>query len=120
MKRKPLQNIFSDRSSLVLRAILQEPERGWTTPDFAKEGLSFGLVSEVLNKAEELGYVERVRKGRESYTRLIRKDLLLKDWLSSYSFSRNQQVYYFSPEKSFLKACIRYLEGKSVAYALTL
>lgn len=120
MKRKPLQNIFSDRSSLVLRAILREPEKEWTTPDFAKEGLSFGLVSEVLNKAEERGYVERVRKGRESYTRLIRKELLLKDWLSSYSFSRNQQVYYFYPEKDFLKPCIRYLENQKVTYAFTL
>lgn len=120
MKRKPLQNVFSDSSSLVLRSLLRDLGKKWTTEDFAKEGLSFGLVSEVLNRAEALGYVERIRKGPGSYTRLIRKVLLIKDWLSSYNFSRNQQVYYLYPEKDFLKICLRYLKSKGVAYALTL
>lgn len=120
MPRKAIQNIFSDRSSLVLRALLREPERKWTVSDFVKEGVSFGLASEVLGKAESLGFVERVMKGRESYSRLIRKDEVLKEWLRSYSFDKNYQAYYLSTDKNFLRNCRGYLEQKKIAYALTL
>lgn len=120
MPRKAIQNIFSDRSSLVLRALLREPEKRWTVPDFAKEGVSFGLASEVLGKAESLGFVERAMKGRESFSRLLRKDELLKEWLRAYSFDKNYHTYYLSTNKNFLKYCRDYLEQKKIPYALTL
>lgn len=120
MHRKTLQNIFSDRSSIVLRALLREPEKKWTTDDFRKEGVSFGLVSEVLNKAESAGYVERVRKGPESFTRLIRKDDLLKDWTGSYAFEKNRRAYYLYPKDDFPKVCREVFRQIKVSYALTL
>lgn len=120
MPRKTIQNIFSDRSSLVLRALLREPEKRWTVPDFAKEGVSFGLASEVLGKAESLGFVERAMKGRESFSRLLRKDEILKEWLRAYSFDKNYQAYYLNTNKNFLRYCREYLERKKIAYALTL
>src|SRR3989338_3810620 len=119
-KRRLVKNIFSDRSSLVLRALLREPERKWTLPNLAKEGVSLGLASDVLSKAEIQGYVERVAKGPESYTRLIRKDDLLKDWLKAYSFERNDQVYFLSTDKDFLKNCTQYLNQKKKTFTLTL
>ena len=120
MPQQLVQNIFSDRSSLVLRSLLEEPERKWTTLDFVPLGVSKGLASEVLARAEALGYVERVRKGPESYTRLIRKEKLLKDWQAGYSFEKNLQTFYYYPKADFLKVAARYLERKKVRYALTL
>lgn len=120
MPQQLVQNIFSDRSSLILRNLLEEPERKWTTLDFVPLGVSKGLASEVLARAEGLGYVERVRKGPESYTRLIRKEKLLKDWQASYTFEKNLQTYYYYPKTDFLKIAVKYLKGKQTRYALTL
>ena len=120
VKRRLIKNIFSDRSSLALRALLREPEKKWTLLALAKEGVSLGLASDVLSKAEAQGYVERVAKGPESYSRLIRKEDLLKDWLDVYSFEQNDHAYYLSTDKDFLKSCACYLSEKQIAFALTL
>jgi hypothetical protein len=120
MPQQVVQNIFSDRSSLVLRNLLKEPERKWTTLDFIPLGVSKGLASEVLARAEALGYVERVRRGPESYTRLIRREKLLKDWQAGYTFEKNLQTFYYYPKADFLKVVARYLEEKKIQYALTL
>ncbi len=120
MPQQLVQNIFSDRSSLVLRRLLEEPEEKWTTLDFVSLGVSKGLASEVLARAEALGYVERVRKGPKSYSRLIRKEKLLKDWQTNYSFQKNLQTYYYYPNADFLKVVAQYLKGKKTHYVLTL
>lgn len=120
MKRKSLLNIYSDASSLVLRALLREPERKWKAKELVREGASLGLVSEVLSKAEALGYVERAVKGRDSYTRLIRKEALVNDWLANYRFERSQHSYFFYPGKDFTADCGRFLKQKKTGYALTL
>lgn len=120
MPQQLVQNVFSDRSSLVFRRLLEKPERKWTTLDFVPFGVSKGLASEVLARAEALGYVERVRKGPNSYTRLIRKEKLLKDWQASYTFENNLQTYYYYPKADFLKVAARYLQAQKSRYALTL
>ena len=120
LKRRLLQNIFSDRSSLVLRALLRELGREWKVSDLANEGVSFGLVSIVLNRAESLGYVERVRIGPGSYTKLINSAQLLNDWSNHYSFDRNLHTYYHCSDKNFLKACKDYCKANKIEYALTL
>lgn len=122
MLHKPysLGNLFSDRSSLVLRTLLRDAGKKWTVPELAKEGVSVGLAHAVLVKAEALGYVERILKGRGSYTRLIRKEELLKDWIRNYSFEKNPQAYYLTIDKDFLGNLKRYLDQKNIGYALTL
>ncbi len=117
---RPVQNIFSDRASLVLRAFLRQPEKKWVIPDFCREGLSAGLASGVLNRAEALGYIHRSRRGRESHSRLVRKELLLKDWCQAYRFDRNVTATYFYPGEDFLKRVVRRLAQDKVEYALTL
>ena len=116
----PLKNLFGDKSSLVWRMMLEDPARQWTTLDFAEQGLSLGLVSEVMNRGEAAGYLERVRKGRQSYSKLIRKDQLLKDWMTFYAFDRNLHTYYYYPAADFLKVLSQYLKSKETDYALTL
>lgn len=120
MGTQPLKNLFGDKSSLVWRVMLEDPARKWTTLDFTKKGVSLGLVSEVLNRGEAAGYVERIRKGRESYSKLIRKEQLLKDWTLNYSFEQSLHTYYFYPAADFLKTLTGYLKNKGVRYALTL
>lgn len=120
MGTQPLKNLFGDKSSLVWRIMLGDPVRKWTSLDFTQKGVSLGLVSEVLNRGEAVGYVERIRKGRESYSKLIRKDQLLKDWMAHYSFERNLHSYYYYPAADFLKVLRGYLKSKGTDYALTL
>jgi hypothetical protein len=59
-------------------------------------------------------------KGPESYSRLIRNEDLLKDWLNAYSFEQNDHAYYFTTDKNFLKNCAQYLIQKKKAFTLTL
>lgn len=120
LMRRQLQNIFSDCSSLVLRALFREPLRHWRIPDLAQLGVSFGLASIVLNRAESLGYVERVRTGPGSYTRMADQEHLLHDWAKQYSFERNWHTYYYYPHKDFQTKLKKYLQNKNIPYALTL
>lgn len=120
LMRRQLQNIFSDVSSLVLRALCREPQRRWRIPELAQLGVSFGLASIVLNRAESLGYVERVRTGPGSYTRLADQAHLLQDWARQYSFERNWHTYYYYPHKDFQAKLKKYLQAKKIPYAFTL
>lgn len=120
MKTRAIRNIFSDRASLVLRAFLRHPQKKWVIPDLCREGLSAGLASGVLNRAEALGYIHRSRKGRESYSQVVRGELLLKDWCQAYRFDRNTSATYFYPREDFLKVLVRRLAQDKAEYALTL
>ncbi|MEW6516735.1 MAG: type IV toxin-antitoxin system AbiEi family antitoxin [candidate division FCPU426 bacterium] len=120
LMRRQLQNIFSDCSSLILRALFREPQRHWRIPELARLGVSFGMASIVLNRAESLGYVERVRTGPGSYSRLADREHLLEDWTRHYSFERNWHAYYYYPRKDFLPRLREVLERRNLRYALTL
>src|SRR5258706_11557885 len=114
-------NVFSDSASLIFRALLNNPSKKWTVPSFTKQGVSLGLASMVINKAESLGYIEHVRRvAGESYCRLLRKDLLLKDWTNFYSFGWNLTTTYFYHRPDFLKVLDEFLNKKNRKYALTL
>lgn len=117
---QPLRNLFSDGSSLILRALLREPNRHWTVTDLAQEGVTAMMASKVLSKAESLGYVRRHRAGRNSYSRLTDGSRLLRDWRSSYRFDDNKQVEFFygggELEDALRKACHEF----GIHYAWTL
>lgn len=120
MKTRAVQNIFSDRASLVLRSFLRRPREKWVIPDLCREGPSGGLASGVLNQAEARGYIHRIRRGRGSCSQLVRKELLLRDWCHAYRFERNSSAVCFYPGKDFLKVIVRRLAQDDVNYALTL
>ena len=104
----------------MLRALLKQPQKKWVIPELCREGLSGGLASGVLNRAEVLGYLYRERKGRQSHSRIARKELLLKDWCLAYRFDRNTHATYFYPGEEFLKVFVRRFARDRVGYALTL
>jgi hypothetical protein len=120
VKRRAVRDIFSERASLALRALLSRPQKRWVIPELCREGLSGGLASGVLNRAEALGYIYRERKGRQSFSRIARKDPLLRDWCLAYRFDRNAQAVYFYPGRDFLKVFARRFAQDRVEYALTL
>ncbi len=118
-KNTGMKNIFADKATVVLRKMFKNPQKKWVVRDFVKKGkLSLGMAQAVLNAMEKRGYVERVRKGPESYTLLTNKETLLADWLKEYRFDLNEVYTYYSPEKNFLKKIKKYLRDDQ--YALTL
>jgi hypothetical protein len=114
-----MKNIFADKASLVLRKMLKNPERKWVVRDFTgHEGISLGMSQEVLKAMEKKGYIERVKKGPNSYTIITNKEKLISDWLEEYSFDQNVIDTYYSANKNILNKFRKIL--KENQYALTL
>lgn len=114
-----MKNVFADKATLILRNMFKQPRRKWVVRDFTGRGkLSLGMAQEVLEAMEKKGYVERVKKGPESYTILTNKETLIADWLKEYQFDLNRIYTYYSPDRDILKEIKEYL--KENQYALTL
>ena len=117
------RSLFKDKSTLILREILDAPGRKWKVRDFAKKcRISVGLVSRTLSFLDKLGFVERVNQGRMGYTRLIKKKKLLELWVENYDFSLNKIYSFYSPDERILKKVRNFLveKGLDEFYALTL
>lgn len=114
-----LQNIFGDKSSLVIRALLQHPGRHWTTRGLAQEGASLGLVSLVLGDLESSGFVVRHASGRFSYVVLTQPKKLLEAWTQSYRFQKNPQAHFYAPDPKLLPKLRDHFISKKIPYALT-
>ena len=118
-KNYRMKNIFADKASLVLRKMLKDPERRWVVRDFTGPGgISLGMSQEVLKAMEKKGYIERVKKGPNSYTILTNKEQLISDWLKEYPFNLNTIDTYYSSDKKILNKFRKVL--KENQYALTL
>jgi len=118
-KNYRMKNIFADKASLVLRKMLKDPERRWVVRDFTGPGgVSLGMSQEVLKAMEKKGYIERVKKGPNSYAILTNKEKLISDWLEEYSFDQNVIDTYYSANKNILNKFRKIL--KENQYALTL
>ncbi len=118
-KNYRMKNIFADKASLVLRKMLKDPERRWVVRDFTGPGgVSLGMSQEVLKTMEKKGYIERVKKGPNSYAILTNKAKLISDWLGEYNFDQNVIDTYYSANKNILNKFRKVL--KENQYALTL
>lgn len=112
-------NLYSDKSSLVLTALLRDPGRKWVVRDFLSEGISLGQANKTLNRAEEFGYVLRVRHGRNSFLKLKSRKQLLSDWSRFYGFDLNNQVILFDPGKETIRRLDQFFKKRALQYALT-
>ena len=118
-KNYRMKNIFADKASLVLRKMLKNPEKRWVVRDFTGPGgVSLGMSQEVLEAMEKKGYIERAKKGPDSYTILTNKDKLISEWPKEYHFNLNTIDTYYNSDKNILKKFKRVL--KEDQYALTL
>jgi len=118
-KNYRMKNIFADKASLVLRKMLKDPGRRWVLRDFTGlGGVSLGMSQEVLKEMEKKGYIERAKKGPNSYAILANKKKLISDWLKEYHFNLNVIDTYYTADKNILNKFRKVL--KENQYALTL
>jgi hypothetical protein len=112
-------NIFADKATFILRKMLSEPGKKWVTRDFTGDrGVSLGMAQGTLEAMSKKGYIERVKRGPESYALLTNKNELIGDWIKGYHFELNEVETYYSPDKNILGKLKDYLANKQ--YALTL
>ncbi|HSA30506.1 MAG TPA: type IV toxin-antitoxin system AbiEi family antitoxin [Candidatus Omnitrophota bacterium] len=118
-KKTYKKNIFADKATLILRKMLQEPDRKWVVRDFnGPEGVSLGLTQQVLEIIAQKGYAERIKKGPESHTVLTYPDKLIKEWTQFYKFELNTVKTYYTHDQDILKKMKAVLNNHT--YALTL
>lgn len=121
IKPRIVQDVFGDKSSLVVRALLRNPRHHWTISELAEnEDVSPSLVVAVFKILEEEGLLDRHSAGRFSYTQLRDPERLLDKWTHQYRFGRNTQVQFYSEQKDLLAKIRKYLDGEKIPYALTL
>ncbi|HEX8830481.1 MAG TPA: helix-turn-helix domain-containing protein, partial [Longimicrobium sp.] len=80
-------NPFSKKASLLLRALLEEPGRGWGVRELAAETrLSVGHASEIAQVLIQRGYA-RDENGRISLNNGV---VALRDWSAVYEWTKNR------------------------------
>lgn len=87
-------NVFSSKSSRVVRAMLQEPLRGWQLNELAAHPdvrVSPGLMSRIKCSLVEGGYAV-MQKG---HIRLKRPDDLLGDWVNHYRNHKPREYSFY-------------------------
>ena len=117
-----MKSIFSDKATVVIRAILSEPDRKWTVRDFEKEfNIGRSRAAQVLAELRKNGYVGGIAAGRQAYSQLMDREGLLNEWLRVYRFELNESHLYYS-DTEILKKMKTFLQNKrwKNKYALTL
>lgn len=91
---EPPVRVFSDKASLVLRAMLDDPRRRWGVRELAeKVGVDAGFTSRVLRRIQAEGFAHS--EGRNTGVHLVRPKELLDSWSDSYSWRRNRVRGYY-------------------------
>ena len=86
-------NPFSDKASIILRILMDEPNRSWKIREIANFGaINPGWVSRVVNSLVERGLVEF---SRDKGVALLRGEDMLKEWADLYDWRRNKFYYYY-------------------------
>jgi hypothetical protein len=86
------RNPFSDKASLILRAMLGEKERQWGVRELAQAvNLDPGFVSRMLRELENRGYVRR----RDGKIGIRDPKSLLDDWVNTYDYRKNNELKFF-------------------------
>ncbi len=108
--RRDLRTLFSPKSSRVLRVLLNQPKKTWTVQELSKEAsVSMGQVSNVKNL---LDYREWISVSKEGI-KLTEPKELLTEWVSHYSYIRDNFIEPFYSLKSFEEQ-MNVLAGNSV------
>jgi len=117
-KEKRLQRkLFTTKSTWIMRKMLAEPKRTWTTQDLADAAnVSLGMVYKATEKLMAEGYMDKAR-GAIS---LQNPGELLDAWREIYHYKDQEATGYYSPieTREDLYKRLRRLSGSS--YALTL
>lgn len=120
-----MMSIFSDKTTLILRKMLNSPGDEWVIQDFIKAkdtryGVGQGRVAAVLNEMDRLGYLDRKKRGVKSSAVLAEPDKLIGDWVTEYRFDYNELHSFYTTDKDILKKIKYHFRDKEENYALTL
>lgn len=114
-----MRNIFADKATFIPRKMLSNQGEKWVIRDFTGDnGVSIGIAQGVLEAMAKKGYIERIKRGPDSYALLTNIQELISDWVTAYRFELNEVDTYYSPDKNILSRLKDYLRNKQ--YALTL
>lgn len=118
-KPKNKKNIFADKATFILRKMLSIKDKKWVIRDFTGEnGVSLGMAQGVLEVMSKKGYIERVKRGADSFALLTNPGKLVEDWIKIYNFEVNDVYTYYSADKNIMAKLKEYLKDKQ--YSLTL
>lgn len=115
--------LLSDKASILIRAMLSQPDRKWVARDFEKEfGVGRARAATVLSKLRAKGFVGGIRSGRLASSLLQNKEELLEEWLNVYKFELNETYLYYSTHEDVLSRLKEYFAAKNEPkkYALAL
>ena len=113
------RNIFADKASFILRKMLSDPGQKWVTRDFVgNEGVSVGMAQGILEAMAKAGYIERTKRGPDSFSVLTNKEKLFEDWCEAYGFDQNAVETYYSSDKGILAKLRNNLNDKDYAFTL--
>lgn len=118
-----MRTIFSDKATIVIRAMLSRPEKKWVVRDFEKEfDVGRARAAAVLAILRKKGFVGGIRSGRLAHSVLLNRKELLDDWLKFYSFEVNKMHLYYASLDNVLLRLKNYFNEKKLPndYALTL
>lgn len=91
-------NPFSDRNSLVVRVMLDQPRRVWGVRELASAaGVTPGTVSKVVRQLQADDLVRASGSLRTSEIRLSDPHRLLRRWTRVYDWSSNESFAFYAP-----------------------
>jgi hypothetical protein len=113
------RNPFSDKASLILRAILKGGEHLWGVRELAEATrLNPGYISRMARELEDRNYITRVN----SKLKLRDPEGILDDWVRNYNLRKNRKFGYFfmAANSAEILERLRSLElPDSIDYALS-
>ncbi len=120
---RPLRKPFARKSTRAVRTLLCNPGRKWTAVELASTaGISTGLSYNLLKRLLELELIEAsgLERGRTFF--LSRPERLLREWAQNYSYRKNNERNYYSPDDVYANESnlVRFCDEKQIRYAFTL
>ena len=92
-------NPYSDKASIILRILMNEPGRKWRIREMAMAGdINPGWVSRVVDSLVERGFIEF---NRQNGIALLRGEDMLKEWADIYDWHRNKFYHYYCHARDF-------------------
>ena len=118
-----MKSLFSDKATIVIRAMLSQPDRKWVARDFEKDlGVGRARAADAMSMLRKKGFVGGIRSGRLAHSVLLDKKALLDDWVRAYNFELNKAHVYYSSSEHLLARLRDHFKKRDMpdSYALTL